>query len=97
MPTFILSLSWTDQGIRAIKEWPARGKAARDLAKKVGVDIKQVYVTAGEGDVLAIVEAASGDDVAKFAMAQGVLGNVRTRTTLAWTEAEAAKLISELP
>ena len=73
------------------------GKAARELAKKAGVDVKQVYVTAGEGDVLAIVEAASGDNVAKFAMAQGVLGNVRTRTTLAWTEAEAAKLIAELP
>ncbi len=97
MPTFIVSLSWTDQGIRAIKQWPKRGKAAHELAKKVGVDIKQVYVTAGEGDVLAIVEAANGDDVAKFAMAQSVLGNVRTRTALAWTEAEAAKLIAELP
>jgi len=97
MPTFILSLSWTDQGIRAIKEWPKRGKTARELAKKTGVDIKQVYVTAGEGDVLAIVEAASGDNVAKFAMAQGAHGHVRTRTSLAWTEAEAAKLIAELP
>jgi uncharacterized protein with GYD domain len=97
MPTFILSMSWTDQGIRAIKEWPKRGKAARDLAKKAGVDIKHVYVTAGEGDVVAIVEAASGDNIAKFAMAESRLGNVRTRTALAWTEAEAAKLIAELP
>ncbi len=40
---FILSLNFTDQGIRGIKEAPKRAQAARDLAKKVGVEIKQVY------------------------------------------------------
>jgi uncharacterized protein with GYD domain len=35
MPTFILSLNWTDQGIRGVKEAPKRSKAARDLAKKL--------------------------------------------------------------
>ncbi len=97
MPTFILSLSWTDQGIRSVKEWPRRGKAARDLAGKFGVDIKQVYVTSGETDVLAIVESANGDNVAKFVVAVAALGNVRTRTARAWTESEFEKLISEVP
>ena len=48
MPTFILSLNWTDQGIRGVKEAPKRSKAARDLAKKLGVEIKQIYLTSGE-------------------------------------------------
>lgn len=97
MPTFTLSLSWTDQGIRALKDWPKRGKAARDLAKKVGVDIKQTYVTSGESDLLVIVESANEDNVAKFAVALSSLGNVRTRTARAWTESEFEDLISELP
>lgn len=97
MPTFALSLSWTDQGIRSVRDWPKRGKAARDLARKVGVEIKQVYVTSGENDVLTIVEAANGDNVAKFAVALSALGNVRTRTARAWTEAEFEKLIAEVP
>jgi uncharacterized protein with GYD domain len=97
MPTFILSLNWTDQGIRGVKEAPKRSKAARDLAKKLGVEIKQVYLTSGENDLLLIVESASGDNVAKFALATGSLGNVRTKTARAWSESEFGKLLSELP
>jgi uncharacterized protein with GYD domain len=97
MPTFILSLNWTDQGIRGVKEAPKRSQAAKELAKKLGVDIKQVYLTSGEHDLLLIVETPSGDNVAKFALALGSLGNVRTSTARAWPETEFQKLISELP
>jgi uncharacterized protein with GYD domain len=97
MPTFILSLSWTDQGIRAVKDAPKRSKAAQELAKKMGVEIKQLFLTSGDSDFIVIVEAPSGDNVAKFALATGSLGNVRTRTVRAWTEPEFHKLLSELP
>jgi uncharacterized protein with GYD domain len=97
MPTFILSLDWTDQGIRGVKEAPKRSQAAKDLAKKLGVEIKEVYLTSGAHDLLIIVESASGDNVAKFALATSALGNVRTNTVRAWPETEFQKLISELP
>ena len=97
MPMFILSLGWTDQGIRSIKDAPKRAQAARDLAKKLGVEIKEVYLTSGDDDLLLIVETPNGDNVAKFALALGMQGNVRTRTARAWSESEYAKLISELP
>jgi uncharacterized protein with GYD domain len=97
MPTFILSLNWTDQGIRKVKDAPKRNKAAKELAKKVGLEIKQVYLTSGDDDLLLIVDTPSGDNVAKFALALGSLGNVRTRTVRAWSESEFLKLISELP
>jgi uncharacterized protein with GYD domain len=97
MPTFILTINWTDQGIRAVKDAPKRAEAARALAKKVGVEIKEAYLTSGEHDLLIITEAPQGDNVTKFALAIGSLGNVRTRTSRAWTEAEWTKLISELP
>ena len=97
MPTFMLSLNWTDQGIRGVKEAPARSQAAKELAKKLGVDIKQVYLTSGEHDLVIFVDAPSGDNVAKFALAISSLGNVRTRTARAWSADEYRKLISELP
>src|SRR6202790_3886218 len=97
MLTFMLSLNWTDQGIRAVKDAPKRAQAARELAKKVGVEIKQVYLTSGEHDLLVIAEAPLGDHITKFALATGSLGNVRTRTSRAWTEPEWTKLMSELP
>jgi len=97
MPMFIMSLGWTDQGIRSVKDAPKRSKAARDLAKKVGVDIKEVYLTSGDSDLLLIVDTPNGDNVAKFALALGALGNVRSRTARAWPEPDFQKLISELP
>jgi len=97
MPMFILSLNWTDQGIRSVKEAPKRSQAARELASKVGVEIKQLYLTSGEDDLLVIVDTPNGDNVAKFALALSSLGNVRTRTARAWPEPEFQKLISELP
>jgi uncharacterized protein with GYD domain len=97
MPTFILSLNWTEQGIRGVKDAPKRSQAAKELAKKLGVEVKQIYLTSGEHDLLLIIESPSGDNVAKFALATGALGNVRTTTARAWSEPEFAKLLSELP
>jgi uncharacterized protein with GYD domain len=97
MLTFMLSLNWTDQGIRGVKDAPKRAQAARDLAKKMGVEIKQVYLTSGESDLVIFLDTESGDNVAKFALALGALGNVRSRTARAWPEAEFVKLVAELP
>ena len=94
---FILSLNFTDQGIRAIKDAPKRAQAARELAKKVGVEIKQVYLTSGDSDLLVMIEAPNGDAMAKFALALGSQGNVHTRTARAWSMEEYQKLVAELP
>ena len=80
-----------------MKDAPKRSEAARTLARKLGVEIKEVYLTSGEHDLLVIAEAPLGDNVSKFALALSALGNVRTSTSRAWTEPEWTKLISELP
>ncbi|MGA2565964.1 MAG: GYD domain-containing protein [Pseudolabrys sp.] len=97
MPTFMLSMKFTDQGIRTIKDAPKRVQAARELGKKLGIEIKQVYLTAGESDLVAFLETQNGDNIAKFALALSSMGNVHTRTGRAWTETEFLKIVSELP
>jgi uncharacterized protein with GYD domain len=97
MPTFMLSLNWTEQGIRGIKDAPKRAQAARDLAKKVDVEIKQIWLTSGDSDLVVFIDTPNGDNAAKFALALGAMGNVRTRTARAWPEEEFRKIISELP
>ena len=96
MPTFIITMNWTEQGIRNVKDATKRAAQAREIAKKFAVEIKQTYLTNGEADFISIVESASGDNIAKFCMQIGALGNVRTRTARAWPESEYHKLISEL-
>jgi uncharacterized protein with GYD domain len=97
MPMFICSINWTDQGIRSVKDAPKRAAASKELAKKLGVEVKQVFLTSGDNDLVVIVDTPNGDNVAKWAMALGSQGNVRTRTVRAWPESEFVKLISELP
>jgi uncharacterized protein with GYD domain len=97
MSKFLLQLSWTEQGIRDIKNFAKRAQAARDAGKKLGVEVEQVYITTGDNDLLLILESASGDNVAKYAISLASLGNVRTRMSRAWTEAEFGKMLSELP
>lgn len=94
---FFLSLNFTDQGIRGIKDAPKRAQAARDIAKKVGVEVKQVYLTSGDSDLFVMLETPNGDNVAKFALALGMQGNVHTRTCRAWPQEEFLKLVAELP
>ena len=78
MPTFIMTGTWTDQGIRGVKEAPKRAQAARDVAKKLDVEIKQAFLTSGESDLLLILETPNADNIPKFAMAIGSLGNAHT-------------------
>jgi len=85
------------EGIREIKDDPKRAQAAQDLAKKCGCEIKQIFLTSGEHDLIQIIETANGDNIAKYALANCSLGFVRSRTALAWSLEEATKIISELP
>jgi uncharacterized protein with GYD domain len=97
MPMFIMSINWTEQGVRTIRNWPQRMTDAQDYAKKVGVEIKDVYLTAGDHDLVVILDAKNDDNIAKFALGIGANGNVRTKTARAWKESELRKLVSELP
>jgi len=90
MPMFMCLLNWTEQGIRSVKEAPKRAKAAQELAKKVGVEIKEVYLTSGDSDLLVILDTPNGDNVAKFALAISSQGNVRTRTARIWIARHSA-------
>jgi uncharacterized protein with GYD domain len=96
MPTFICSLNWTDHGLQFIKDAPKRRQQARDLAKKLGITIKDIYVTSGDKDLLVILEAPDDQCVATFALAAGSRGNTRTSTCRAFTEAEFEKILGDL-
>ncbi len=97
MPTYITLYRFTDQGIRDVRNSPARIAAARQAAEKAGGKVKGVYVTMGGYDLVAISEAPSDEMAAAFVLAQGSLGNVTTQTMRAFTEDEFGKIVENLP
>jgi len=97
MATYIILINYTDQGMRNIKDSPKRLDAAKKMLKGMGGEIKDFYLTMGGYDIAIVAEAPSDEVMAKFALAVGSLGNVRTTTLKAFPEAEYRKIIAALP
>jgi len=72
-------VNFTEQGIKGIKDSPQRAKAFRDLCKKNGVTVRDLYWTVGRYDMVVVTE---GSDEAMTATLLSIsrLGNVRTET-----------------
>ena len=97
MATYITLIKYTEQGIKTIKESPSRLEKARQLLKSLGGELKSFYLLQGRFDAVVIAEAPNDEVAAKFALASGAQGNVRTETSRAFTEEEYRKIISGLP
>ncbi len=97
MPTYVTLMRFTDQGIRNIKESPARLEAAKKLFQSAGAEIKSFYLALGNYDAVLVVEGPNDETAARVALSIGSLGNVRTDTMRVFTEPEYRKLISALP
>jgi uncharacterized protein with GYD domain len=96
MATFIHLISFTDQGIRNVKDSPDRFEAYKAMAEKLGGKVKGVYYTMGHYDMLVILEAA--DELAMTAILKvGSLGNVRTETLRGFSLEEMKKIIAKMP
>ena len=96
MPTYILLVNWTDQGVRNAKESPKRLDAAREMARKFGAELKDTYLTMGGYDLVSVLEAPDDQAVAKFVLSAGALGSIRTTTLKAFTEAEYRDIMGTL-
>ena len=96
MPTYILLGTFTDQGMRAVKDTAKRVEAVRTLAKKLGATVKEVYWTQGAYDTALIVDAADESAVTALGLNIGALGNVRTTTLRAFTAAEIGPVLGRL-
>ncbi len=97
MSTYFILANWTEQGIKAVKASPKRLRAAKRLAKDCGVKFRSFHMTLGQYDIVVSVEAPDDEAVARFALALGSAGNVRTTTLKGFTEQEYQKIIGSLP
>ncbi len=96
MATYVALLNYTDQGIRNVKESPARLEAAKRAFQSAGAELKQWYLAMGRHDAVVIAEAPDDETVAKVLLMIGSLGNVRTETLRVFTESEYRKIVGSL-
>ena len=96
MPSYVVLLKWTAQGVASVKDSPSRLDAGRKAFKKLGVKLKDTYLTMGRYDLVCVVEAADDETFARAILTLGSQGNVQTETLKAFSEADYRKIIDSL-
>ena len=97
MAKYATLYNFTEQGIKAVKESPARVKAAIAAAEGAGMRILGIYYTQGPYDMIAISEADDEKAAAAFALATAAQGNVTSITMQAWDPDEFGEIVGMMP
>ncbi len=97
MATYVLLMNFTEQGIKTIKESPARIKGMYQAVEAAGGRVTAMYATMGQYDLIAIAEGPSDEVAMLQLLALGMAGNVRTTTLKAFSMDEFAALLQKLP
>jgi uncharacterized protein with GYD domain len=93
MPTYISLLTWTDQGIRSVKDATQRADAAREAFRAAGGNFRELYLTLGEYDLVTISEFPDDETYTRTMLSIASQGNVRPKTLKAFTETEYRRII----
>ncbi len=97
MPSYLSLINWTDQGARNVKQSPQRLDAAKQAIMEAGGRMIFFYLTMGQYDLVTLTEFPNDDAAARYLLAIGSLGNIRSTTLKAFTEQEFRNLITSLP
>jgi uncharacterized protein with GYD domain len=97
MSIYIMLFKFTDQGIKTVKESPARSKAGIKALEALGGKLLGLYYVMGEYDLIGIAEAPSDEAAMTHALNLGFAGSVRTTTLKAFTVEQFAEIVNKLP
>jgi uncharacterized protein with GYD domain len=97
MATYVILTNFTEQGVKTIKESPARVKAMYKAVEAAGGRITALYATMGQYDLVAIAEGPSDEVTLLQLLGLGMAGNVRTTTLKAFTMEAFAAILGKLP
>ena len=97
MATYISLVKLTSQGVKDIKNAPARMDAFKALCKQMGAEFKSFHLTMGRYDIITIVDALDDATIAKILLAVSSQGNVSVETLRAFSETEYRDIVAALP
>jgi uncharacterized protein with GYD domain len=96
MSTYIVLCQFTDQGVRNVKETTKRAEAFKAMAKKSGANVKDLYWTQGQYDLVTVIEAADDISVTALLLSVGALGNIRTQSLRAFSADEMGRILGKM-
>jgi uncharacterized protein with GYD domain len=97
MATFITTLHFTEQGIKAVRDTCNRAAAFKTAAEKLGIKVMGQYWTLGAFDGVIVFEAPDEATATAAMLYLSSLDNLRTQTARAFDAAEMHKILGLLP
>jgi len=97
MATFITTMHFTEQGVKAVRDTCERAAAFKTTAKKMGVKVTGMYWTLGAFDGVIVCEAPDEETATAALLHLGSLGSISTQTARAYDAAEMQKILGLLP
>ena len=97
MATYIALASFTEQGIRSVKDTVKRADLVKESAGKFGVRMNSIHWITGQYDLVTFCEADSDAAIAAFGLAIAQQGNVKMQTCRAFDRDEMAAILAKLP
>jgi uncharacterized protein with GYD domain len=95
MPTYVLLIHWTEQGIKSYKDSVERLGDFTRLAESMGGSVRETLYTVGAYDLVTVTEFPDDESCTAAVLKAGSLGNVRTTTMRAFSADEMRGIISK--
>jgi uncharacterized protein with GYD domain len=96
MPRYVALVSFTEQGVRDIKNSLKRADRFKKLAAKHKVKVREIHWTMGRYDIVVTFDAPSDAAMSALTLDNVQLGNVRTETLRAYTRDEFAAILKAI-
>lgn len=97
MPTYVVLMNWTEQGVRNAKDTVDRYEAASPVFERNGVQIRDIKWTIGPYDIVVTVEAPDDETLSSTLLGLARAGNLRTTTMRAFDAQEMRGLVGKIP
>lgn len=97
MATYIGLATFTDQGMRSVKDTVKRADAARELGSRFGVQMTDIHWTLGNFDIVAEFEAKDDAAMVAYSLAIASAGNVKFESLRALSRDEMTQVVTKLP
>jgi uncharacterized protein with GYD domain len=93
--TFVVLVSWTEQGIKTYPETVQRADAFAGILRKLGGRVVSLVWTIGPYDIVTTVEAPDAETITAGLLRVGALGNIRSTTLRAFSREEMQGIVAK--
>jgi uncharacterized protein with GYD domain len=93
MPTYVMLTNLTPEGVKTLKNNPARMGEVNKEVEQLGATVKDQWATLGQYDFITILEAPDDTTMAKVSIELGSRGTTSSQTLAAMPATELAQAL----